>query len=277
MTRLRFLWMGLTLASALMMLACSKDRSASLQTSNAADVSSTAEPAATVPSSSQRLVVRRAALMLVSERVAATADRAAAIAVELGGYVAERKHEYQSDQVVQATLVLRLPASAFDDGLQRVKASAAVVSESLNSSDVTDEYSDVQARLKTQQTLEARLLSMLDVAHKVPDLLELERELARVRAEIERLTGRQQLLKNQTEYGALELLIASPEQPAVGDVQSTSSRFKNALADSLELSIAVVLGLIQLSGAFLPLLALALVAYAGFRWQRRRKLKVAST
>src|SRR5690606_37531964 len=100
--------------------------------------------------------------------------------------VASRDEQHAGAHVTESVLVLRVPAPDFDRVLAELKREGDVVRETLSGQDVTAEYTDNAARLRAQRVLEERLLALSGSQQGVKDLLEVERELTRVRAEIER-------------------------------------------------------------------------------------------
>jgi hypothetical protein len=268
---------------AVLLAACSKQESSPPQASAEAMVSHDSAPApAAAPGSAaapvdlstpvaERRVIRRAELTLASQSVAETANEAAGVVQRAGGYVENRDDQHAGEQVTESTLSLRVPADAFATVLDDLKRGARVVREQVSGQDVTAEFVDVGARLKTQRVLEERLLGLSTAQQGVEDLLEVERELARVRSQIEQLEGRQRVLETQTSYGTLHVVIRSPEQPRVASIVGIGSRLCNAASEGLELSVAVTVGLIQVGFAFLPFLPLPICGYLLLRMRRRRQ------
>jgi hypothetical protein len=268
---------------AVLLAACSKQEPSSPDAPAAAMVSNESAPAPAEASGSaaapvdpstpvaERRVIRRAELTLASERVAESADEAATVVQRAGGYVETRDDQHAGEQVTESALSLRVPVDAFASVLDELKRGAHVVEEQVSGQDVTAEFVDVGARLKTQRVLEERLLGLSTAQQGVEDLLEVERELARVRTEIEQLEGRQRVLETQTSYGTLHVVIRSPEQPRVASIVGIGSRLSNACREGLELSVAVTVGLIQVSFAFLPFLPLPFCGYLLLRMRRRRQ------
>lgn len=227
--------------------------------------------AAPLEAPSERAVVCNAELMLTDESVQATADEVVALVAEAAGYVDSREQRHVDSKVTEVRLVLRVPAKRFDQVLARVKETGRVLQERVEAQDVTLEVADVKARLRAQRQLEERLLALLGNSDKIKDLLEVERELARVRSELERLVGRETAFANLTAYGTLTASIVSEEQPAVAASEGVSSRFKNAGRDATEASIVVLTTLIRVAGALLPLLPLPVFLYLALQWRRRRR------
>jgi chromosome segregation ATPase len=75
---------------------------------------------------------------------------------------------------------------------------------------VTEEYIDLEARLRTQKALEAQFLEIMKQAHKISDALEVQRQIAEVRADIERIEGRRRFLENQSALSTITLMLQTP-------------------------------------------------------------------
>src|SRR5207237_9369933 len=116
---------------------------------------------------------------------------------------------------------------------------------------VTEEYIDLDARLGTQKALEDQLLDMMKSARGVPDAITVERELANVRTEIEKIEGRRRFLENQTSLSTISVTL-QPPSPLV----STTGFFRSvgaAFGEGVDIAAAITLFLIRLLLAMLPL------------------------
>ncbi|MFZ5998887.1 MAG: DUF4349 domain-containing protein, partial [Bacteroidota bacterium] len=101
---------------------------------------------------------------------------------------------------------IRVPSESFDQLIQQTeKLARKVESRSIDVKDVTEEFIDVEARIKTKRELENRYRDILARASKVQDLLEIEREMESVRTQIESAQGRLNYLKNNVEYSTLRV------------------------------------------------------------------------
>lgn len=220
----------------------------------------------------ERKVIHRASLVLAADDVVQTADGAVSVAERAGGYVASRNDRHAGTQVTESAITLRVPASAFAAVLDQLKESGRVVEEQVSGQDVTAEFVDTKARLRAQRVLEERLLGLSAAQQGVKDLLEVERELSRVRSEIERLEGHERLLENQTSFATLDVVVRSPEQPRVAGITGIGSRLENAVYDGAQVALTVTLASIQVAIAFLPFLPLPLCGYLLYRMRRRRLL-----
>lgn len=110
----------------------------------------------------------------------------------------------------QIHLRIRVPASALDPTIALSAALGRVISRTVSESDVTTSYIDTQARLKTRLALRDRLAKLLETAESVEDILNIERELARVQGEIDGMQGQLDYLDRQVDESTLDLTLQTP-------------------------------------------------------------------
>ena len=116
-----------------------------------------------------------------------------------GGFVASSDTDRTYNDRQTGTWVIRIPVDSYSAFLRGVSVLGFAESRSENAQDVTEEYVDVEARIKNKSKLEERIITMLEErTGKLSDVLEIERELSRVREEIERMEGRLRFLKDRT-------------------------------------------------------------------------------
>lgn len=120
-------------------------------------------------------------------------DTVEKIANELGGYLASR-----SDN----RIVVRVPRDKYDEAIRRVEKTGDVLHREMNAADVTDEFVDLEARLKNARNMQKRLSQLLERA-PVKEALAIEKELGRVTQEIERLEGRLKVLRDRIAFSTI--------------------------------------------------------------------------
>jgi hypothetical protein len=205
-----------------------------------------------------------------------------ALVEQAGGYVDSTNVNRRQDQISDATIVVRLPQNAFGSIIPKLREIGEVLSESTNANDVTEEYVDISARLASSRILEKRLLELAsDKTGNIDQVLSVERELARVRGEIEGYEGHLRQWNDQIAMSTLTLsvqtkrpeIVAAPAHvPTLGE--RTSHAFSDSVSSLRELGSWLVVNGI----AFLPWLVLLLPgAVFGRRLFRRfwRRLPVA--
>ena len=121
------------------------------------------------------------------------------------GYLSSDK-EYKWDERVSQTLIIRVPAKDFDNLLTEATDGVGKFdTKEISVKDVTEEYLDIEARLKTKKELELRYLELLKKATSITDMLEIERQINNLRSEIESVEGRLNYLKSQVSFSTLTL------------------------------------------------------------------------
>jgi hypothetical protein len=169
------------------------------------------------------------------------------------------------DQVRSATLQVRVPADRFDALVGGLAPLGRVETVNVHAEDVGEEFVDVSARAANARRLEARLVALLERgAPRLSDVLQVERELARVREEIERMEGRLRFLRARAAMSTLEVTAHEPP-PLVGPSSSV-----NPLADAVRQAWRNFLALLAFGIASLGVLVpVAVVAAVAWRVGRR--------
>ena len=156
----------------------------------------------------QRIIIRTVDMQLTVSDVAAAVDNVAALAGRWGGWVVS------SDRSVRhgGYISIRVPAGSLDSAIQRLRELALEVeSEISTSQDVTDEYVDIQSRLKGLRATEDRLLEIMQQADDVEDALSVQLELSNLQTRIEQIEGRIKYLEQTSAYSLINVgLRASP-------------------------------------------------------------------
>ncbi|MFC1903046.1 DUF4349 domain-containing protein [Chloroflexota bacterium] len=161
----------------------------------------------------ERMIVRNGEISLVVEDVISARDRIAQIAVGFGGYVVSSRITGE-EQDRRGTISIRVPDEEFESVLTELRnMSVRVKSESTSSQDVTEEYVDLEARLKNALATEQQYLTLLDKAIDVEDILRIYDSLSRVRSEIEQIKGRMQYLERTSSMSLITVRL-EPEASA---------------------------------------------------------------
>jgi hypothetical protein len=164
------------------------------------------------------------------------------IAQRAGGFVADASVQSGRNQLRSATLQLKVPASRFDDLTGWLDPLGRLQYVNVSAEDVSEEFVDLTARVENGHRLEQRLLELLRTrTGKLQEVLSVERELARVREEIERMEGRMRFLKTRAELSTLSVnlyepapILASPGHNAIAEAFKTAWRnFVGLLAGAI--------------------------------------------
>jgi len=229
-------------------------------------------PAALDPT---RALILTASIAMRAQDPWGAADRAQAVATTLGGDVMAMSQSGKGDDR-SASLVLRVPAERFNDALRQLRAlsDVEVLSSSVDSKDVTEQFVDLEARLRAKQAEEQRYLALLARAERIEDILRIDQALAQVRTQIEQLTGQVNSIKTRTTFSTISLSVTPlgvlPSDPKVYDPTRTVERAIAALG--VMLRVAADFAIWILVFGWIPLLILAIA----FATQRMRKPAPAS-
>ncbi|HRH32038.1 MAG TPA: DUF4349 domain-containing protein [bacterium] len=153
-------------------------------------------------------IIKTADLAIGVDGVAAKTTEIATLATGRGGFV-------QSSTIVEdeagyktGYITVRVPTDTFENTIQAIKDLAVRVNrESINGQDVTEQYTDLEARLRAAKAEEEQYLTILEKAETVQDILSVQSYLQNVRYEIESLQGQIDSLGNQTDYSTISVTL----------------------------------------------------------------------
>jgi hypothetical protein len=123
-------------------------------------------------------------------------DEAEKLAKDAGGYLVRRNDK---------SITVRVPAGKFDGALAQMLKLGDVLHREVSVQDVTAEYHDLAVRLKNAEAVRDRLEELLKKAANVSDAIQVERELARVTADVESMKGRLKLLRELVSFSTITL------------------------------------------------------------------------
>ena len=229
----------------------------------------------TNPDAASRKIVYTAEIALVVDDFAKLEGAIVKLVGEGGGYVADSDVSGSAGSNRSASWKVRIPTERFQSFLDSAAKLGELTRRRLDSQDVTEEYYDLDARIKNKKVEEARLLKHLEnSAAKLEDILAAERELSRVREEVERQEGRLRLLAN---LAALTTVTITAEErthyvpaTAPGFATLAGRRFTDSIASLVRAARSLALWGIGLV-PWLPLFAaIAFALFLAYRWIRRR-------
>jgi hypothetical protein len=219
------------------------------------------------PPAGPSMVIRTGAASIRIDSLEPALATLRVLAARVGGYVANTSVQAGPAQYRQATLEIKVPAARFDDLVAGLEPIGKVEVVNVTAEDVGEEFVDVSARVSNAKRLENRLIELLATrTGRLQDVLSVERELARVREEIERYEGRLRYLRTRSTMSTLSITVHEPV-PVVGDPGS------NVLVRALERAwrnfVELVAGFIASLGVLVPLvLAGGTVVWGVRRWRR---------
>ncbi|HEY9500363.1 MAG TPA: DUF4349 domain-containing protein, partial [Pyrinomonadaceae bacterium] len=223
-----------------------------------------------------RKVLRNAEMTLEVPSTVDTQHQVSLIAESRGGFVVnseskQRENVEPTKRIVDIKMVIRVPSDQFGGAIDQIRKLAVnLPAESLKSDDVTEEFIDLEAHVKTQKALELQFLEIMKQARKVEEALEVQRQLADVRAEIERLDGRKRFLENRADLSTITVNLQSPA-PIMVSSTGFGRSIRDAAADSLDIATGLVLFFVRSVIVLLPVAILVILPLGlTFRFLARR-------
>ena len=223
------------------------------------------------PVTEERKVIRNGSVGLEVSSVDEAVTEIKKLVDGAGGYITDESVSEDEYGTKSGSILCRVPAEELDPTLAALNEIGDVEYVSISANDITDQYFDLEVRLDNQKQLEARLVELLKrPTNELDDLLAAERELARVRTDIDSMEGRKRLWDNQIAYSTVSVNLHEPAPvvPGGGVLRALWSSFGRA-GENFVLTVAE---LIAFTGTLVPIALAAFVVFWGGRkvWRRRK-------
>jgi hypothetical protein len=238
-----------------------------------------AAPTSGINLGAAQMIERTASLSLTVKEMDAARTALEELAKQHHGYFAELNTVGQSDAGRTLSASLRVPGAELDATLAELRKLGQLGEEKQGGEEVSQQYVDLKARLDNARHTEKRLTELLTKrAAKLKDVLDVERELAGKREEIERMEAQQRNMENQVHYASIDLALREEYKPALNLAPpAAGTRMRNALVDgyhsAMDGALNVLLFLLQVGPSILFWL---LLLFFPARWSWRRLRVVAA-
>jgi hypothetical protein len=190
--------------------------------------------AASTASGVDRKIIYTANVELAVESFSGMPDRVIALVKQYDAYVAGSSLSGSTGENRRGTWTIRVPVARFDEFVNASKGLGELVNVSTGSRDVSEEYYDVDARIRNKTKEEERLLKLLEERPgKLEDVIAIERELSRVREELERMQGRMRVLADLTSLTTVELSIVEIRDYEPPQAPTLATRIRRTFGESL--------------------------------------------
>lgn len=230
-----------------------------------------------------RKIIRNADITIEVGSTTEVQQRVTVIAESHGGFVVTSEAKQREDidpakRTLDIKLVARVPAAQFGAALAEIKGLAANIPEAhVTGQDVTEDFIDLEARIKTQKALELQFLEIMKDASKVADALEVQRQIAEVRTDIEKLEGRKRFLENRSSLSTITVNIQAPKSMTVSTTGFRSD-LRDAVSDGLELATGMVTFFVRFVIVMLPVFLFVLLPSGlvlRYLMRRARRMRLA--
>ena len=162
----------------------------------------------------------------------------------LKGYIQSDNTNKQYNQISRS-IIVRIPTVNFQQVIDSISNNVAVFdSKSISLKDVTEEFIDLESRLKSKKALENRYIQLLKKAKNVKEMLQIEKELAIIREEIEAKQGRLNYLKSQVSFSTINLTFYQPIKVVKSKSKTYFSKVLNAFQSGFRTFGDFILGIL---------------------------------
>jgi hypothetical protein len=188
-----------------------------------------------------------------------------------GGYAAATERYRTDEGTFRGRIVMRVPRGKADSALEQLRQLGTVIRESSSGEDITDQYDDLEARLRNSKASEARLLDLMGrQTGKLSDVLEVERELTRVRGDIESMEGRKRNWDLLTQTVAITVNLSEPPR-GIPVIRNLWNPLRTAFPEAANYFVHSIRAGIILLGMALPWMVIAALVFTLARRSRRRR------
>jgi len=219
---------------------------------------------------SSRQVIRGARVAVKVSDYTEARKKIKQFAEENGGFVFRSSQQREKNDDLSGTIVVKIPQEHYNAALEFFSALGKVYELTEEAEDVSDNVADLGLRIKNSRKLEERILAILaDQTGSISDVLEAERELARVRERIEKLEGQKNGILKRVKYATftLNLFVSSSKSVEI------RTWYGPLLQDLRELGFVLTSSLGALLKVLVGVLPWLLLIFVGLRWRRRYKLR----
>jgi hypothetical protein len=215
----------------------------------------------------ERMVIFNAEMNLRVKSFEKTRNALEQKAKSYNGYIVQSSSNRYDGEQQSGTMTFRIPQEHFQSFLNDAEGlSVQVYNRQVSGQDVTEEYVDIESRLKSKRAVEARLLDFMKEAKKTEDLLKISSDLARVQEEIEQIAGRKKYLENQSALSTVTITIEENDVPVPkidNENLNTWQKIKKQFADNINLLLAAGSGIIVFFVGNLPILLIVGIIVTG--------------
>jgi hypothetical protein len=223
-----------------------------------------------------RKMIYDASIDLIVESLSKTEQAILKLITDHGGFLAESEQSSETSERRHGTWRVRVPVDRFESFAGAVSRLGEVRRNHVGTQDVTEEFFDVEARIRNKQEEEKRLVKHLAASTgNLKDILDVERELSRVRGEVEQMQGRLRFLSNRADLSTVTInaMEWKDYKPPVAPTYSTqiSRTFFRSLENLGTFFTSISLVLVALI-PWIPVIALGLFLVRWLLVRRRQKL-----
>ncbi|PHR47670.1 MAG: hypothetical protein COA32_06865 [Fluviicola sp.] len=215
----------------------------------------------------ERKLIKKGSIAFESSDVNETKREINKLVSKYRGYIGNEHINKEYDRISHS-LTVRIPSEYFDAFLEGISSvTKELEDKSIHVEDVTEEFIDIQARIKTKKAVEARYEELLSRANTIEEILKVENQIGSLRAEIESMEGRLRYLKNRVGLSTLNIDYYQKIEGSVDSPDSFGSKFKDALYKGWQGFELLVIGIAHLW----IIIVLVFIGYFIYKLRKKRR------
>jgi len=192
-----------------------------------------------------------------------------------GGFISHTQSYSDPDgNLTSGSITLRIPKDKYSSALDLVKGMGTVKSISVSGQDVTQEYTDLESRLRNMEAQEEILLDLMAQSKDVSDSIEVQRELSYVQEQVEIIKGRMNYLDNMVSFSTIDIYLYEPEPITTSSGWGFLEALKQGLRGAVTVFNAILVFVIAASPIFIFIVIILIVIWLIIRSRRRRRTRI---
>ena len=196
------------------------------------------------------------------------------LAEQNGGFISNsRSYSDAEGNLTSGSVTIRIPSNKYSSIINKIKEMGTVKSTSSGGQDVTQEYTDLESRLRNYQAQEEVLLDLMKQSKKVSDSLEVQRELSNVQEQIEVIKGRMDYLDDMVSFSTIEVYFYEPEPIKTAADWGFVDALKRGLRGAVSVFNGLMMFLIAASPVLVIIAIILIVIWQVIRARKRRRVK----
>ncbi len=196
------------------------------------------------------------------------------LAEQNGGFISNsRSYSDAEGNLTSGSVTIRIPSNKYSSIINKIKEMGTVKSTSSAGQDVTQEYTDLESRLRNYQAQEEVLLDLMKQSKKVSDSLEVQRELSNVQEQIEVIKGRMDYLDDLVSFSTIEVYFYEPEPIKTAADWGFVDALKRGLRGAVSVFNGLMMFLIAASPVLVIITIILIVIWQVIRARKRRRVK----
>jgi hypothetical protein len=212
-------------------------------------------------------IIQTAYITIEVKDVPGSVETLKSLAAQKGGYISSTNVQNSYNNRLSGSVIIRIPATEFENTLTGVKALGTVKTVSTQGRDVTEEYVDLQAQKTSYQNQLAQYNEIMKKAVKVEDVIVIQQQIDRVQTELNRLEGRLKYLNSQIDFSTITVNLQEPE-PVGGQ---SGHNFISTINEGIAGFFGMIDAIIIIFFTLLPLIIVGGAGYGIYRWRKGSK------